>query len=269
MDQHAAVTLRAAREFWQLPDDELDQLLALIREAGRTELKLVVPEPAHEAACATLGVDLARARLRRVYFLDTEDLALHRHGVVARVRSIDRKPDDSVIKLRPVVPADLPPALRRARGFVVEVDGMPGGYVCSGALKKRLGVADVERVVTLGHPLRSLFSKPQLALLAAYAPRHAGLDGLTVFGPVEVRRRKVTPAGVDGVLVVQQWRYPDGSRLLELSTRGAADVALRVAGQAAALLRARGIDLAGAQQTKTRATLDFFTRLRPGLAEGA
>jgi hypothetical protein len=58
-----------------------------------------------------------------VYFLDTEDRALDRHGVVVRVRSIERKPDDSVIKLRPVSPGGIPLALRQSRRFVVEVDG--------------------------------------------------------------------------------------------------------------------------------------------------
>ena len=39
---------------------------------------------------------------------------------------------DSVIKLRPVVPAELPRELRDDPNFVVEVDALPGGYVCPG-----------------------------------------------------------------------------------------------------------------------------------------
>jgi hypothetical protein len=85
----------AARDFWQLPDDALDQLLTLSREADRVELKLTVPGPARDAACAALGVDFARVRADRVYYLDTEDRTLHRQGVVVRVRSIARGPDDS------------------------------------------------------------------------------------------------------------------------------------------------------------------------------
>src|SRR5262245_46385857 len=71
--------LAAAQGFWQLPDDELDQLLTLSRETDRVELKLTVRESAHDAACAALGVDFARVRAHRVYYLDTEDRALHRH----------------------------------------------------------------------------------------------------------------------------------------------------------------------------------------------
>jgi hypothetical protein len=78
----------AARDFWQLPDDALDQLLTLSGEADRVELKLTVPGLAHDAACAALGDDFARVRADRVHYLDTEDRMLDRQGVVVRVRSI-------------------------------------------------------------------------------------------------------------------------------------------------------------------------------------
>ena len=251
--------LAAAQGFWQLPDDELDQLLTLSREADRVELKLTVRESARDAACAALGVDFARVRAHRVYYLDTEDRALHRHGVVVRVRSIERKPDDSVIKLRPVSPDGIPAALRRSRQFVVEVDGMPGSYVCSGALKARLGVHDVERAVARRRPLRALFSKPQLRLLAAHLSSGPGIDDLTIAGPVEACRRNLVPDGLDRALHAEQWTFPDDSRILELSARCPPDATLRVAAQLAAVLRAHGVDLTGPQQTKTRATLDFFS----------
>jgi nucleoside-diphosphate-sugar epimerase len=55
--------------------------------------------------------------------------------VVVRVRRVQGKGDDSVVKLRPVIPHDLPKGLRQLAGFVVEVDAMPGGYMCSASLK--------------------------------------------------------------------------------------------------------------------------------------
>ena len=251
--------LAAARDFWQLPDHELDQLLALSVEADRVELKLAVPEHAHDATCAALGVGFARVPVNQVYYLDTEDRALHRHGVVVRVRSVGRRPDDSVIKLRPVMPDGIPAALRQSKQFVVEIDGMPGSYVCSGALKARLGVHDVERAMARRRPLRGLFSKPQLRLLAAHLPRQAGIDDLVIVGPVDARRRKLVPNGLGRALLVEQWTFPDDSRILELSTRCPPDAAMRVAAQMAVVLRAYGVDLTGPQQTKTRATLDFFS----------
>ena len=249
----------AARDFWQLPDDALDQLLTLSGEADRVELKLTVPGPARDAACAALGVDFARVRADRVYYLDTEDRTLDRQGVVVRVRSIARGPDDSVVKLRPVSPGAIPAALRHSTQFIVEVDAMPGSFVCSGALKARLGAHAVERAMARRHPLRALFSGPQLRMLAARLPRQAAIDDLAILGPVDARRRKLVPAGLDRTLLVEQWTFPDNSRILELSTRCRPDAILPVAARMAAVLRAHGVDLTGPQQTKTHATLDFFS----------
>jgi hypothetical protein len=256
--------LAAARDFWQLPDDELDQLLTLSRAADRVELKLTVPESAHDATSAALGVDFADVPADQVYYLDTEDRTLYRHGVVVRVRDVNDGSGDSVIKLRPVRPDGIPAGLRQSKEFVVEVDGMPGSYVCSGALKAHLGAHDVERTMAHQRPLHELFSEQQLSLLASYLPRQVGVDDLAIFGPVDARRRKLVLSGFDRPLLVEQWTFPDGSQILELSTRCSPAETLRVAAEMAAVLHAYGVDLTGPQQTKTRATLDFFsTRLAP------
>jgi hypothetical protein len=64
---------------------------------------------------------------------------------------------------------------------------MPGSFVCSGALKARLGAHDVERAMARRRPLRALFSGQQLRMLAARLPRQAGIDDLAVLGPVDAR----------------------------------------------------------------------------------
>ena len=253
------LVLAAARDFWQLPDDELDLLLTLSRAADRVELKLTVPEPAHDATCAALGVDFARAPAYRVYYLDTEDRALYRHGVIVRLRSVHRRAGDSVIKLRPVSPDGIPSALRRSKQFVVELDGMPGRYVCSAALKAHLGAHAIERAIAQRRPLHELFSKPQLRLLSARLPWPVRIDDLAILGPVHARRCKLVPDGFDRTLLVEQWTFPDGHRILELSTRCRPDATLRVAAQMAAVQRACGVCLPGPQQFKARATLDFFS----------
>jgi hypothetical protein len=259
---------REARKFWRLSERELEQLLALAREADTSELKLVVPEAAREQTCDALGIDLARLPVRLVYFLDTPDLALDRHGVVVRVRSIERKPDDSVVKLRPVDPGGIPAKLRSSEEFAVEIDGMPGGYICSGTLKTRLGLDAVRRAMAGERSLRALFSKQQLALLADHAPPGVGIDDLTILGPIEVRRTAVAPSGLDRALTVQLWTYPDGSSLLELSTRCPADQTLQVVALTAAVLQEHGVGPARAQQTKTQATLDFFCNPRRPATSG-
>jgi len=61
-------------------------------------------------------------------------------------------------------------------------------------------------------------------------------------------------------MVAELWLYPDGSRILELSTKCLPSEAFQVAAESRAFLTERGIDLSGEQQTKTRTALEFFTR---------
>jgi hypothetical protein len=73
-----------------------------------------------------------------------------------RVRRIQGKGDDTVVKLRPVIPNELPEELRALPSFNVEVDAMPGGYVCSGSMKGALDAPRVRETVSGDRPLRKL-----------------------------------------------------------------------------------------------------------------
>jgi hypothetical protein len=53
-------------------------------------------------------------QLRHVYFVDTPDLPLNQHGVIVRAHHVQPRGDDSVIKLRPAVPDELPAGLRQS-----------------------------------------------------------------------------------------------------------------------------------------------------------
>jgi hypothetical protein len=248
-----------------LSDESLVELLSLIGDADSVELKLTVPEAAQRSAVAALDLDPLEAQIRQVFFLDTPDLALSRQGVVVRARRVQRKGDDSVVKLRPVVPDALPDDLRRSPSFVVEVDAMPGGYVCSGSMKGVVKRDGVRNTIAGRHPLRKLFSKEQRAFYAANAPEGVGLDDLSILGPIFVLKLKSTPGEYDRRLVTELWLYPDGSRILELSTKCATTEAFQVAAETRAFLSTRGIDVTGDQQTKTRKALDFFSKpLRSG-----
>src|SRR3954449_10147836 len=116
-------------------DEELVEMLSLMRGAGSVELKLTIPESSQRSTVEALGMDPLGAQVRLVSFYDTPDLALERAGVVVRARRVAGKGDDSVVKLRPVVPEHMPTSLREVPGFVVEVDAAPGGFVCSGTYK--------------------------------------------------------------------------------------------------------------------------------------
>jgi hypothetical protein len=241
-----------------MSNDELVELLALIEGCDSVELKLTVPEASQRSAIAALDLDPLDAQIRQVFFFDTPDLALNNSGVVVRARRVQRKGDDSVVKLRPVVPHELPEDLRRSSSFVVEVDAMPGGHVCSGSLKGAPGDG-VKEAVTGKRPLRKLFSKEQRAFFSEHAPEGIGLDDLSILGPIFVLKLKST--GDRGRrLVTELWLYPDGSRILELSTKCAPSEAFQVAAQGRAFLATHGIEISGEQQTKTRKALDFFSK---------
>src|SRR5262249_54046923 len=114
------------------------ELRELVKGSDSIELKLTLPERSYRSAARQLGFDPLEAQIRQVFFFDTPDLDLNQAGIVARARRIQGRPHDSVVKLRPVVPADMPAKLRALPEFVVEVDALPGGYVCSGSLKSAL-----------------------------------------------------------------------------------------------------------------------------------
>jgi hypothetical protein len=242
-----------------LTDEQLGELLHLVRGADSVELKLTVPESHQRSAVEALGIDPLHAQIRQVYFFDTPDLALNQRGVVVRARRVQAKGDDSVVKLRPVVPAELPKKLRRMPTFGVEVDAMPGGFVCSASMKGQIAGPDVRATVTGGHPLRKLFSKEQRAFFATHAPEGIALDDLSILGPIFVLKLKFAPRELSRRLVAEMWLYPDESRILELSTKCAPAEAFMAAAETRAFLAERGVDLAGEQQTKTKRALEFFS----------
>jgi len=241
-----------------LSDEDLLRVLALSRGADSVELKLTVPEEHHRSTIVALGMDPLDAQIRLVSFFDTPDLVLNRHGVVVRARRVQGRVDDSVVKLRPVVPEEIPDHLRSAPGMVVELDAMPGGYVCSASMKGRLGRSDVRRCVAGERPIRKLFSKPQRAFFAAHAPPGHDLDDLALLGPIFVLKLNWTPPELGRKLVAEAWLYPDGSRILELSTKCAPSEMFQVVAETRAFLAGQGVDITGEQQTKTATALAHF-----------
>ena len=192
-------------------------------------------------------------------FFDTPDLALDKVGVVVRARRIQGRIGDSVIKLRPLDPEQVSKDVRRLSGFGVEVDAIPGGFVCSGRLKCDTD-SDATRQVLLGErPLRKLYTKEQRALYRAHAPEGIELDDLAVLGPIFVLKLKWQPRDFARKLVAELWLYPNGERIFELSTKCLPSEAFQVATEARVYLSGHGIDLSGEQQTKTRTALEFFS----------
>ena len=98
-----------------LLDERLTEMLSLMKGADSVELKLTVPDEPPVAVQA-LGIDPLDVQMRQVFFFDTPDLKLDSAGLVVRGRaSRGARGDDSVVKLRPVKPADLRRRVPRRR----------------------------------------------------------------------------------------------------------------------------------------------------------
>ena len=246
----------------ELPAHELVEVLRLMKGSDSVELKLTVPESDQLPTALALGLDPLDAQIRLVFFFDTPDLRLNRSGVVVRARRIQGKAGDSVVKLRPVVPEELPKGTRNSPNLKVEVDTMPGGYMCSGSMKSRLGPDAVKAALRGGGTVSDLFSKEQRKFFTAHAPSGIGLDDLSVFGPVFALKLKSIPSDFGRPLVAELWLYPDGTRILELSTKCLPSEAFQVTAESQAYLTGKGVSLDGEQQTKTKTALEFFRTAR-------
>jgi hypothetical protein len=243
-----------------LSDQQLSELLDLLKQVDSVEFKLTVPENDRFSSAEAIGLDPLDAQIRQIYFFDTPDLKLQDQGVVLRARRVQQKADDSVVKLRPVVPGSLPAELRALEEFKVEVDAMPGKFICSGSLKGELGAKDIKATVVGTAKLASLFSTKQQDFYAAHAPSGLGLNDLSVLGPVLVHKYQVPSSGdFARKLDAELWLFPDGVRLLEVSTSCAPPELFDVQAEMRAYLTERGIVLGSQQQTKTSKALAYFS----------
>jgi hypothetical protein len=240
---------------------EIAELFVTMSASDSVELKMTVVPDEHRTTIANLPIDPVEAQPRQVFFFDTPDLRLNEAGVVVRARRIQGGRGDTVVKLRPVVPNELPQELRRSPAFNVEVDILPGLIgVCSASMKGRTTGVEVGEVVRGVSPLRKLFTKDQRAFYKEHAPADIDLDALQLLGPTFILKSVFQAPSIARRFVAEAWFYPDGTRILELSTRCLPGEAMTVARDARQYLEEHGVTVgAGTQQTKTKTALGFFS----------
>jgi hypothetical protein len=243
-----------------LSNEQLVEMMGLLKGSDTVELKVTIPAMGVRAAVASLGMDPLDAQLRAIVFFDTPELTLNDTGVIVRARRIQGKRDDTVIKIRPVVPEHLPEEMRRSPALGVEVDATPEGFVCSASMKGVLGTTEVREAMLGERPVRKLFTKEQREFYDAHAPAGIGIDDLSILGPVFVLKLKQQPEGFPRKIVGEMWLYPDGTRIVELSMKCMPGEAFQVAAEARAFFHERGIDMTAPQQMKTMTALEFFSK---------
>jgi hypothetical protein len=243
-----------------LKDKQVEELFRLMKQSDSVELKLTVADSAIRSTADALGMDPLQAEIRQVVFFDTPGLTLSKAGVVVRARRIQGGEGDTVIKLRPVNPETLPPEVRESSSVKVEVDTMPKGFVCSASMKGKTTADDVRAVILQKMKIRDLFTKKQRAFYKAHAPDGLKLAELSGWA-INLMKLEFEPDGLKRPFVAELWMYPDGSRILELSTKASREDAFDVAAETRAFLEKKGLDLTAEQQPKTNRALKHFTDL--------
>ena len=251
-----------------LNDKQVEEVFGLMKHSDSVELKMTVADSAIRSTADALGMDPLEGEIRQVVFFDTPDLTLSKAGLVVRARRIQGGGGDTVIKLRPVNPGTLPPEVRQSASVKVEVDTMPTGFVCSASMKGKTTADDVRAVVLGKMKTRDLFTKEQRAFYKANAPDGLKLSQLSVLGPINLLKLEFTPDGVKRKFVAELWMYPDGSRILEISTKASTQDAFQVAAETRDFLKRKGLDLTADQQPKTNRALKHFTDLLKKVQDG-
>ncbi|MFC7494136.1 MULTISPECIES: hypothetical protein [unclassified Nocardioides] len=239
----------------------LGDLLTVLPDVDAVELKLTVSEENRPGVLQRLAIDPLDAVVRQVAFVDTPDLQLSAAGLVVRFRRTQRKPGDATVKLRPMLPGDVPEGLRGLPGFKVELDASPAGYVCSCSLTAEVPDKRVRGVYSGAMEVTDALTVDQRALLGERLPAGLAFEDLRVLGPVSLLKAKFAHKEYPRRMVAELWFMPDGSRLLELSTKCSPAEAFQAAAETKVFLAGKGVDLGAPQEAKTRTTLAALAAL--------
>lgn len=276
MDRASSSRLQRATTDLGRPARDPPELLPVHRPARTPSWWNDLPEPDRDARLPVeLKVllsddsrrvvhDAARRPLpgRSVHYFDTPQLDLAGRGVVVRLRSIGERRGDATVKIRRGSPVRLPKPLRRHRDLAVEIDTLPDARHWSAALRRDLPAAALDQVLRGGRCIGEVLSSSQRMLYDAHRRGGPDLRRLRCVGPVRVRRVKLATLDCGSRVVAETCRYPDGSRLVEVSAKCPAELAGRAAEEFTALLRALDVDTAPEQRTKTTTALELLARAR-------
>lgn len=246
----------------ELTEKQVEEVFELLKGSDSVELKVTVPDSDIRSTADLLGMDPLNAEIRQVVFFDTPDLTLSQAGVVVRARRIQGGGGDTVVKLRPVKPDNLSLETRRAVTVKVELDVMPRGFVCSASMRGKASAAEIRSVILGDEKIPSLFSKEQSEFFRSYAPQGLKIGDLAILGPISLLKLLFEPKALQRKFVAELWLYPDGSRILELSTKCTPSNAFQVAAETRNFLSQHGIDLTAEQQPKTTKALKYFSSLQ-------
>ena len=244
----------------RLSDDDLVRVLELAGGSDSVELKLTIPAEITGLRSSLSEWTRSSAQIRLVSFFDTPDLTLNKAGLVVRarrVRGVRTTPSSSCGRWSPTTSPSTFASRRtwssnRRDARRLRLLGVDEGAARHG---RRPPLHLGER------PRRKLFTKEQRAFYDQHAPEGLAIEDLALLGPIFVLKLKFKPEGAaKRKMVAEMWLYPDGARILELSTKCAPDQMFQVANEVRGYLASKGIDVGGQQTTKTATALGYFAK---------
>ena len=117
------------------------------------------------------------------------------------------------------MPAKIPEKWRATSGFTIEAELAPGAAMYTAALKCVRTHAQLQATLGGRRPIEALFSKRQRALLCVCGRAKIAWPSLQAHGPVSVLRVRGIAQRLGFRVVVELWRYPDGSSMVEVCTK--------------------------------------------------
>jgi hypothetical protein len=223
----------------------------------KAELKVTI-DPVHiRRARYRLGLWNDQSETRNIWFFDTMSLDLYNAGMILRAREIDGDDDDSTVKLRPFTRPELDSELRTNDDMKCELDRDPDGATTACSLKVEQAEGQIDEVAAGERQLRTLFSSEQEYMFEVHGPGLAMTD-LEPLGPIPARVWTLRSDEVSEKVTAELWYMPDGSQVLELSTKVDLADADDAMDDLLDFVADRDIDLDATQESKTKRALESF-----------
>ena len=237
-------------------------MLKLAGKSDSVELKLTVPDEDQPVGRCALGVDPLDAADPPGLLLRHARPEAHRAGVVVRARRVQGARDDTVVKLRPVVPDSCRRSCAVARTSRSRSTRCPAAT--SARRRSRASRRPARSRGTLGRASRcaSCSRRRSERSSPSTRPRASSSTTWRCSGRSSCSSSRCCREGLDRQLVVELWLYPDGSRILELSTKCLPADWFETTTQSRDYVEGLGISLTGAQAAKTRRALEYFAGLQ-------
>ncbi len=209
--------------------------------------------------------DKGAARL--IWFLESRRgiergrLNLLDHGLILRLRSTERDPDDTTIKLRTKLAPAIPD--RWLSSFdVIEGDWAGDQHLISASFTEKVASDRIEEATRQGGNISGAFTAEQEEYLGDAHEPPIELDELQALGPIQARKwSSLEKDHFPHDIRAERWLI-DELQFLEFSIRVDWDEAKEAQRGLHRLLTDRGVDLSGVGGPKTTLVLRHLARIR-------